>query len=69
MELVVQYQTSDERETIINQHHDKFLISEKNIKEGNFLIFTDIKPIEIELSESKTRITDLELTIAEMMML
>lgn len=36
-----QYQTDDERESIINEHLDKYLHEEQNIAEGNFLIFSD----------------------------
>jgi hypothetical protein len=32
------------------------LIEEKNIREGNFLIFTDVKPIEVEIEELKQTI-------------
>lgn len=36
-----QYHTDDERELIINEHLDKYLHEEQNIKEGKFLIFSD----------------------------
>lgn len=55
-----EYTTQEERENIINNNQDKYLIEEKNIREGNFLIFTDIKPIEVEIEDLKGRqdITD-----------
>lgn len=36
-------QTTD-RQNILDSHKDLILIEEQNITEGNFLIFTDIKP-------------------------
>jgi len=39
------------REEIINLNNDKILIMEENITEGNFLTFTDIKPLENQLVE------------------
>ena len=39
------------REEIINLNNDKILIMEENITEGDFLTFTDIKPLENQLVE------------------
>lgn len=36
-----QYKSNSERESIIATNDNKFLIEEQNIKEGNFLIFSD----------------------------
>lgn len=49
----IQYQNQDERQSIIDNNVDKYLIEEQNITEGNFLIFTDEKPITEELNDLK----------------
>jgi hypothetical protein len=41
MEYKYEYTTSEERETILNDHIDLVLHEEQNIDEGNFLIFID----------------------------
>lgn len=51
MNYKFQYTTNDERATILNNNKDKILIEEQNITEGNFLIFSDVKPIENQISE------------------
>ena len=56
MENKIQYITIEERNTIVSENANLFLIEEQNIKEGNYLIFTDIKPIEQEISELKLAI-------------
>lgn len=53
MELTLQYESAQERELIISQHSDKYLISEKNIQEGNFLIFSSEKPLSVQVEELK----------------
>lgn len=45
----IQYTTSDERQTIINQNKDLFLVEEQNISEGNYLIFDDARPVQYQL--------------------
>lgn len=47
----VQYQTGEERATIIEQNSHLFLIEEQNVTEGDFLIFTDTPPIEFLLKD------------------
>lgn len=48
-----QYTDEVERSSILDANSDKFLIEEQNHVEGNFLIFSDIKPLEIELQNIK----------------
>jgi hypothetical protein len=48
-----QYTTAAERQTIIDSHTDKFLTEERNITEGNFLVFSDIKPLENSIQDIK----------------
>lgn len=55
MKYTFEYANQEDRETIINNNQDKYLIEEKNIKEGNFLIFTDAKPIELEIENIKQK--------------
>jgi hypothetical protein len=49
----IQYSDLVERQLKIDENKDKMLIEEQNITEGNFLIFTDIKPIENQLNDIK----------------
>ncbi|WP_054955004.1 hypothetical protein [Paenibacillus dakarensis] len=54
MKLKLQYQNNDERQSILKTHSDKYLIEEQNIKEGNFLIFSDEAPLpslEVQVSD------------------
>ncbi|CAB1262645.1 hypothetical protein LN736_18495 [Clostridium sp. WLY-B-L2] len=44
-----QYKDGAEKQNIIDQNKDKILIEEDSIKEGNFLIFSDIKPLENQM--------------------
>lgn len=46
-----QYTTDEEKTNIIKQNKEKILIEEQNITEGNFLIFSDVKPLENQISE------------------
>ncbi|MFJ7934820.1 hypothetical protein [Sporosarcina sp. NPDC096371] len=44
MRKTVQYKNDAERKTIIESHNHLYLVEEKNIIEGNFLIFSDALP-------------------------
>lgn len=44
MRVKRQYGTVEERDSIIQEHSDLFLIEEHNITEGNFLVFADEYP-------------------------
>lgn len=46
-----QYQNDTDRTTILNNNKEKILIEEQNITEGNFLIFSDVKPLENQLKD------------------
>lgn len=46
MKYVYQYNTDQEKQTILQQNSDKLLIEEHNISSGNFLVFTDETRIE-----------------------
>lgn len=41
MQIVVQYKNEQERHDLINKYSHLYLTTEKNISEGNFLIFSD----------------------------
>jgi len=45
----IQYTDQADRQVKINANLGKFLIEEDNITEGNFLTFSDVKPIEVVL--------------------
>lgn len=51
MNTKIQYTDLTDRQTIMDANKDKTLIEEQNIKEGNFLIFSDIKPIENQIGD------------------
>lgn len=51
MKKTVQYDTDTERSDLIAEHSGLYLIEERNITEGNFLVFTDVKPIEAEIED------------------
>jgi len=55
MRVKKQYTTLEERESLIQENSDLFLIEEHNIFEGNFLVFADDYPElpgpELTLSE------------------
>lgn len=51
MNYKFQYTTQDEKTAILNNNKDKILIEEQNITEGNFLIFSDVKPLENQLND------------------
>jgi len=45
MKYKIQY--TDNREQVIKENSDKFLVEEQNLLEGNFLIFETEKPVPI----------------------
>lgn len=47
----IQYKDYADRQTKMEANADKILIEEANIAEGNFLIFSDIKPLEGQLQD------------------
>lgn len=47
----IQYQNEEDRLSILNAHLKWHLREEQNLKEGNFLIFTDDKPLEEVVKE------------------
>lgn len=51
MQYKYEYKNDIERKAIIDNNKDKYLIEEQNITEGNFLVFSDIKPLEYQLQE------------------
>lgn len=51
-----QYNNDEERQKILADNIEKHLIEERNVTEGNFLIFTDIKPLDIEVQTIKEQL-------------
>lgn len=49
----IQYETALERDGIVAQNSDKYLLEEQNITEGNFLIFSDIPTTDTQLMQIK----------------
>ena len=54
------YQFTDDtsKQSIIDTHSDKYLIEEDHHIDGNYLIFSDIKPIDVQLQDIQNN-TDL----------
>lgn len=67
MVYTFEYRDDVERDKIIAANSAKYLIEEQNIKEGNFLIFTDVKPIENEVQEIKQYMADTNAMVLELM--
>ena len=52
MQYKIQYTDSTDRQTKIDSNKDKILIEEQNyLNEENYLIFSDIKPLENQVKE------------------
>lgn len=51
MIIKIQYTDQTDRQNKIDANKDKILIEEQNIIDGNFLIFSDVKPLETQVSE------------------
>jgi len=62
MKFKFEYHDNDERQSIIDEHSDKFLIEEQNITEGNFLIFSDVPNmvLETEIATQKEQLTQIK---------
>lgn len=57
--MFYQFEYSDEAErfALLEAHADKYIVEERNITEGNFLVFTDVQPFHLEV---KGRLESLE---------
>lgn len=55
----IQYTDSINRQAVIDAHKDLILTEEQNITEGNYLIFSDTKPLENQVAD----LQDNQLTI------
>lgn len=56
MNYKYEYTDSVSRQAVIDAHKDLVLIEDDTITEGNFLIFSDVKPLENQLSDLNTTI-------------
>lgn len=67
MLLTVEFNTEQEKEEIINQNLDKYLIEEKYLLSGNFLIFTNAPTLENKISilEAENETLKQELSITQ----
>jgi hypothetical protein len=61
----IPYINNTDRERIIAENQEKYLIEEQNITEGNFLIFSDEIPI-YEAITLNTKIAQLEQLVADL---
>lgn len=67
-----QYTNEEDKLTIIEENKDKTLIEEQNIMEGNFLIFSDTRPLEDivnQLQQDSLTTFDVLATIYEELMM
>lgn len=55
--MIYNFQYTDQvnRQSVIDANKDKTLIEEDNIAGGNFLIFTDVKPLDAQVSELQSQ--------------
>jgi hypothetical protein len=51
LNIRVEYTDEADRAAKLETYKDKIFIEEANIKEGNFLIFSDTKPLENQLTD------------------
>jgi hypothetical protein len=51
MNYKIEYTDLTDRQAKVEANKDKILIEEQNIIEGNFLIFTDVKPLENQIAD------------------
>jgi len=58
MEIKIQYEDLTDRATILSSNSDKILIKEEVLFTGNFLTFSDVKPLEDQMNDIKNN-TDL----------
>lgn len=62
----IQYTDVADRQTKIDENIDKTIIEEQNITEGNFLLFSDVKPIENQLQEQQDNQLTIMIAIADL---
>lgn len=51
MNYEFEYSSETERNQIITNNSDKFLVAEKNLVTGNYLVFSDVSPIEEQVKQ------------------
>ena len=59
-----QYHDEQERENLIEQHSNLYLIEEQNVKEGSFLIFSE-KPSPVQIVYTQISAEEMESLKAE----
>jgi hypothetical protein len=61
MEHKFEYKDESERKSILEANNSYYLIEEQNITEGNFLIFSDVQPQQVDVKQQETnyRISDI----------
>lgn|GEM_PF-1170962 len=77
MKYTFQYETIEQRESLITEHKTKTIIEERNISEGNFIVFSDnpeedtkqvvyVNVPREEFENSKEKLTQQELKITDL---
>ena len=56
----IRFETEEQKECIINENTDKYLIEIQYLKNENFLIFSDVPTVEILQQEQGEKISILE---------
>ena len=60
MLIKLSFETEEQKQNIINENKDKYLIEMQYLNKGNFLIFSDTPTIEILQQEQGNKISILE---------
>lgn len=63
--MIYKFQYTDNREQIVLDNADKFLIEDQNLFEGKFLIFSDVKLIR-PLPPIRTDLEDITILVADL---
>lgn len=69
-----QYDSVQEREQILEENKNLYLIEEQNIHEGDFLIFSDVEPVfdipnpDEDIIEIKSRIELMQKVLDELLL-
>lgn len=59
----VEYQNETDRKALLSLHSDKYLVEDQIVDEGNFLFFTDEKPLSVQIEEVKVKNDELSMTV------
>lgn len=61
MKTKIEFKSNEEKQNILEQNKDKIVLEEQYLFTGNFLIFSDTKPLENQIKELKETVDILTL--------